>query len=64
MIKELVINLTTIEVPQENESDMLFKVEADCAPKRCPECGWNTDTNYYGYAHSIKEMGIQLQRKL
>ncbi len=34
-------NLTTIEVPQENESDMLFKVETVCAPERCPECSFD-----------------------
>lgn len=27
--------------PQENESDMMFKVEATYPPERCPECGFN-----------------------
>lgn len=34
-------DLKTIEPPQENETDMLFKVEAVKHPERCPECCFN-----------------------
>ncbi len=35
-------DLIVIEPPQENESDMLFKVEASTSPERCPECGFDS----------------------
>ncbi len=31
-----------MEPPQENESDMLFKVEASTPTERCPECGFDS----------------------
>lgn len=34
-------DLTAIEPPQENETDMMFKVEANQPPERCPECGFD-----------------------
>ncbi|EHQ79525.1 hypothetical protein [Staphylococcus epidermidis] len=33
----LLPDLKTIEPPQENESDMMFKVEATFPPVRCPQ---------------------------
>jgi len=34
-------DIKTIESPQENETDMMFKVEAVGPPERCPECGFD-----------------------
>lgn len=34
-------DIKTIEPPQENETDMMFKVEAVGPPERCPECGFD-----------------------
>lgn len=34
-------DIKTIEPPQENETDMMFKVEAVGPPECCPECGFD-----------------------
>ena len=38
-------DIKTIEPPQENETDMMFKVEAVGPPECCPECGLTSCTN-------------------
>lgn len=32
---------TVTEPPQENDTDMMFKVEATNPPECCPECGFD-----------------------
>lgn len=57
-------DLTAIEPPQENDTDMMFKVEAFEPPERCPECVEQTQfkkaTNY-GFAHSFKASGLTIE---
>ena len=57
-------DIKTIEPPQENETDMMFKVEAVGPPERCPECGFDKlykkSTNY-GFAHSFKASGLTIE---
>lgn len=38
-------DLTAIEPPQENDTDMMFKVEAVEPPKRCPDLVLTSCTN-------------------
>ena len=63
-------DIKTIESPQENETDMMFKVEAVGPPERCPECSFDKL-----YKHSsrnklimdlpihLKRVGLQLNRR-
>ena len=57
-------DIKTIEPPQENETDMMFKVEAVGPPERCPECGFDklykhsSRNQHYGFAHSFKASGL------
>lgn len=63
-------DLKAIEPSQENETDMMFKVEAIESPERCPECGFDKL-----YKHSsrkqlgmdlpirLKRVGLQLNRR-
>jgi transposase len=64
----LLPDLKTTEPPQENESDMMFKVEAIEPPERCPECGFDklyrhefTKATNYGFAHSFKASGLTIE---
>lgn len=41
-----------IELLQENDTDMLFKVELSSPPKRCKNCGFN---NLYEYPIFLKQ---------
>src|SRR5699024_10368929 len=63
-------DLKAIEPPQENETDMMFKVEAIKPPERCLECGFDKL-----YKHSLrkqlimdlpirfKRVGLQVNRR-
>ena len=62
-------DLKTIESPQENETDMMFKVEATNPPERCPACGFDKLYKHssrkqlimYGLAHSFKASGLTIE---
>lgn len=51
-----------IEPPQENETDMMFKVEAIEPPERCPECGFDKLYKHSSRKQLIMDMPIRLKR--
>ncbi|WP_277680141.1 ISL3 family transposase [Gracilibacillus dipsosauri] len=55
-------DLIVIEPPQENESDMLFKVEAINPPERCPECGFDKLYKHSSRKQLIMDLPIRLKR--
>lgn len=55
-------DLIVIEPPQENESDMLFKVEAINPPERCPECGFDKLNKHSSRKQLIMDLPIRLKR--
>lgn len=55
-------DLTAIEPPQENENDMMFKVEATDPPERCPECGFNRLYKHTSRKQLIMDLPIRLKR--
>lgn len=62
---------TVLEPPQENESDMLFKVEKVSPPSYCPHCGVVANLYRHGTRKQLvldlpirlKRVGLQIQRK-
>src|SRR5690606_15405183 len=55
------LDLIVIEPPQENESDMLFKVEAFNPPERCPECGFDKLYKHSSRKQLIMDLPIRLK---
>ena len=55
-------DIKTIEPPQENETDMMFKVEAVGPPERCPECGFDKLYKYSSRNQLIMDLPIRLKR--
>ena len=55
-------DLIVMEPPQENESDMLFEVEAINPPERCPECGFDKLYKHGSRKQSIMDFPTHLQR--
>ncbi|MBN6189411.1 ISL3 family transposase [Aneurinibacillus sp. BA2021] len=55
-------DLTAIEPPQENETDMMFKVEAIDPPERCPECGFDKLYKHDSRKQLIMDLPIRLKR--
>ncbi|GAA0286361.1 transposase [Gracilibacillus halotolerans] len=55
-------DLTAIEPPQENETDMMFKVEAIYPPERCPECGFDKLYKHSSRKQLIMDLPIRLKR--
>ena len=58
----LLPDLKTIEPPQENESDMMFKVEATFPPVRCPQCGFDRLYKHTSRKQLIMDLPIRLKR--
>lgn len=58
----LLPDLKTIEPPQENESDMMFKVEATFLPVRCPQCGFDRLYKHTSRKQLIMDLPIRLKR--
>ncbi|MED3642970.1 ISL3 family transposase [Caldifermentibacillus hisashii] len=58
----LLPDLKTTEPPQENESDMMFKVEAIEPPERCPECGFDKLYRHDSRKQLIMDLPIRLKR--
>nr|WP_270376004.1 transposase [Enterococcus thailandicus] len=54
--------LRAIESPQENETDMMFKVEAIEPPERCPECGFDKLYKHGSRRQLIMDLPIRLKR--
>lgn len=61
-------DLTAIEPPQENDIDMMFKVEAVDPPERSPECGFDKLYKHSSrkqlimdFAHSFKASGLTIE---
>lgn len=55
-------DLIVIEAPQENESDMLFKVEAINPAERFPECVFDKLYKHSSRKQSIMDLLIRLKR--
>lgn len=55
-------NLIAIESPQENNTDMMFKVEAVDPPERCPECGFDKLYKHSSRKKPIIDLPIRLKR--
>lgn len=55
-------DIKTIEPPQENETDMMFKVEAVGPPERCPECGFDKLYKHSSRNQLIMDLPIRLKR--
>lgn len=55
-------DLKTMEPPQENETDMMFKVEAIKPPERCPECGFDKLYKHSSRKQLIMDLPIRLKR--
>ena len=55
-------DIKTIESPQENETDMMFKVEAAGPPERCPECGFDKLYKHSSRNQLIMDLPIRLKR--
>lgn len=55
-------DLTAVEPPQENETDMMFKVEAINPPERCPECGFDKLYKHSSRKQLIMDLPIRLKR--
>ena len=55
-------DLTAIEPPQENETDMMFKVEANQPPERCPKCGFDKLYKRSSRQQLIMDLPIRLKR--
>lgn len=55
-------DLKTMELPQENETDMMFKVEATKPPERCPECGFDKLYKHSSRKQLIMDLPIRLKR--
>lgn len=55
-------DLRAIESPQENETDMMFKVEAIEPPERCPECGFDKLYRHGSRKQLIMDLPIRLKR--
>ncbi|WP_281361148.1 transposase [Kroppenstedtia pulmonis] len=55
-------DLIVIEPPQENESDMLFKVEAINPAERCPECVFDKLYKHSSRKQLIMDLLIRLKR--
>ena len=55
-------DIKTIEPPQENETDMMFKVEAVRPPERCPECGFDKLYKHSSRNQLIMDLPIRLKR--
>lgn len=55
-------DLKTTESPQENETDMMFKVEATNPPERCPECGFDKLYKHSSRKQLIMDLPIRLKR--
>ncbi len=55
-------DLKTIEPPQENETDMMFKVEAIKPPERCPKCGFDKLYKHSSRKQLIMDLPIHLKR--
>ncbi|GEO26204.1 ISL3 family transposase [Alicyclobacillus acidoterrestris] len=51
-----------IEPPQENETDMLFKVEKNSPPSYCAECGFNTFYKHGSRKHLVMDLPIRAKR--
>ncbi|MEG9372794.1 ISL3 family transposase [Bacillus cereus] len=58
----LLPDLKTTEPPQENETDMMFKVEAIEPPERCPECGFDKLYRHDSRKQLIMDLPIRLKR--
>lgn len=55
-------DLKTIEPPQENETDMMFKVEAIKPPEHCPECRFDKLYKHSLRKQLIMDLPIRLKR--
>nr|WP_144927943.1 ISL3 family transposase [Paenibacillus bovis] len=55
-------DLKIIEPPQENETDMMFKVEAIKPPEHCPECGFDKLYKHSLRKQLIMDLPIRLKR--
>jgi len=55
----LLPDLKTVEPPRENESDMMFKVEAIELPERCPECGFEKLYSHNSRKQLIMDLPIR-----
>lgn len=55
-------DLKTIEPSQENETDMMYKVEAIEPSERCPECGFDKLYKHSSRKQLIMDLPIRLKR--
>lgn len=54
--------LIAIEPPQENKTDMMFKVEVANPPERCPEFGFDKLYKHSSRKQLIMDLPIRLKQ--